>query len=203
MINGCVAQKIKMSRMFIDDMWIPVTLFWAPKMVCIKHTKDDRSGKTVAQFGTCEKRKKLIAKPQRAELEKSDLPMFAIRKEFACMDSISPKQSVSPCELFKKNDKIAITGTTIGRGMTGVMKRHNFGGGNASHGTSKAHRQMGSTGCNTMPSRVFKGKKMPGHYGCEQITCYSKIIATDPTQEIIAIMGSAPGKEGWVRIKLR
>lgn len=203
-VVGCIAKKIQMSRMIVKGCWVGVTLLWVPKMTVIgtKVYENKRS----LQIGVQECRSALLPKPQRAECEKLQIPALKIRKEFRCTDDreFQPGETISPADVFEIGQTISVGGITIGRGMSGVIKRHNFSGGNASHGTSKAHRQMGSTGCNTHPGRVFKNKKMPGHYGCERVTHHGiTVIAIDSEHEIIALAGSVPGKEGWVELKHR
>ena len=96
-----------------------------------------------------------------------------------------------------------VTGTSIGKGFAGAMKRHNFGGMRASHGVSISHRAHGSTGQNQDPGRVFKGKKMAGHLGDDRVTTQNlQVIRTDPDQGLILVSGAVPGaKGGWIMVR--
>ena len=105
--------------------------------------------------------------------------------------------------VFEVGQKIDIAGTSKGRGFAGVMKRYNFGGGRATHGAEKVHRQMGSTGQCQWPGRVFPGKKMPGHYGAKRITTQNiEIVRIDAEQNRILVKGAVPGsKNGLLELR--
>jgi large subunit ribosomal protein L3 len=106
-------------------------------------------------------------------------------------------------EHFVVGQKVDIIGITTGKGFEGAMKRHNFGGLPASHGVSISHRSLGSTGQRQDPGRVFKGKKMPGHLGVEQVTIQNlEVVATDAGQGLLVVHGAVPGiKGGWVAVR--
>jgi large subunit ribosomal protein L3 len=100
--------------------------------------------------------------------------------------------------LFEVGQKVDVRGTTIGRGFAGVMRRHNFGGGRATHGNSKAHRKPGSIGQNQDPGRVFKGKKMAGHMGnVARVQQNLEIVRVDSDRNLLLIRGSVPGPKGF------
>ena len=104
---------------------------------------------------------------------------------------------------FVEGQFVDVTGTSIGKGFAGVMKRHNFGGGRASHGNSVSHRSHGSTGQCQDPGKVFKGKKMAGHMGNTRVTTQNlKVVRTDPERGLIMVQGAVPGsKGGWILVK--
>ena len=104
---------------------------------------------------------------------------------------------------FVAGQKVDVTGTSIGKGFQGVMKRHNFGGGRASHGNSISHRSHGSTGQNQDPGRVFKGKKMAGHMGATRVTTQNlEVVSTDVDRGLILIRGAVPGAKGsWIMVR--
>jgi large subunit ribosomal protein L3 len=203
-VNSLFAKKVGMSRMLIEDKWIGVTLLWAPIMTVVNRKTYVSSGteRDVVQVGFDPCRNNVLAKPQRAELEARQLSAFRMRRELTCNKILESGAEINPGDVCEVGQELSVTARTIGRGTTGVMKRHNFGGGRASHGTSKAHRQMGSTGYgNTSPARVFKNKKMPGHYGNESVTHHGlRVVAIDQHNQIIALRGSVPGKQGWVKL---
>src|SRR5690606_31350288 len=104
---------------------------------------------------------------------------------------------------FVAGQKVDVTGTSIGKGFQGVMKRHNFGGGRASHGNSVSHRSHGSTGQRQDPGKVFKGKKMAGHMGATRVTTQNvEVVSTDADRGLILIRGAVPGSKGaWIYVR--
>jgi len=206
-VNSLFAKKVQMSRMVVDGRWMGVTLVWTPDMTVIaKKTYGEGSdARTVAQVGFNECRASLLAKPQRAEFERHGLSAYRMRREVTCNRDMMVGDRITSDLVFEVGQEVSVTGQTIGRGTAGVMKRHNFAGNRASHGASKVHRQMGSTAYgNTSPAHVFKNKKMPGHYGDERVTHHGlRIVAIDTNDQIMALRGSLPGKEGWVKLFYR
>jgi len=205
MRSGLVLEKIGMTRLFTDaGEHVPVTVLRLPVNQVISHKVQDKHGYTslVLAYGE--------VKPQR--LSQS---MLGVYKK----DSFEPKQKVAEfrvtpenlpevgssltVEHFEAGQFVDIQGVTIGKGFAGVMKRHNFGGLRASHGVSVSHRSHGSTGQRQDPGKVFKGKKMAGHMGCEKVTIQNlKIVQIDPAQNLIFVKGSVPGADrSLVRMK--
>lgn len=193
-LSGFIAKKVTMSRVVHDGKIIGATLLWVPPMTVI--AKKYYDGKCFAQVGV--QINKNISKPQKAELEKLGLPMMDVRKEFLCDESVNVGDTIDPGRVFSEGESFKATARTIGRGFTGPMKRWNFAGLPASHGASKSHRSHGSTGQRTLPGRVFKGKKMAGHYGNENVSVSVEILDYDPKTSILSVFSSVPGKAGLV-----
>jgi large subunit ribosomal protein L3 len=180
--------------------WLGVTLLWVPEAFVLG-LREYESRRAV-QLGVVECKPSAIAKPQRVECEKLGAPHLKLRREFELIEGgLSVGDKLAVTQVFNLGDMVSITGKTIGRGTSGVMKRWNFGGGPASHGTSLAHRKPGSTG-SRKANRTFKNKKMPGCYGNEQVTVQGlQILDVDPVNQILVVRGSVPGKNGWVNVE--
>lgn len=205
MRSGVIAQKVGMTRIFTDaGEHIPVTVLKLDKCQVLGHRTNDKNGYTALQLGAG------MRKPSR--LTKADRQNFAIAK-------VEPKRKlaefrVSPDNLIEVGAEITadhfiagqfvdVTGTNQGKGFQGAMKRWNFGGGRASHGTSLSHRALGSTGQRQDPGKVFKGKKMAGHMGDARVTTQNLVVVrTDSVRGLVMVRGAVPGaKGGWVLVR--
>ncbi|ROU02651.1 50S ribosomal protein L3 [Histidinibacterium lentulum] len=203
--SGIIAKKIGMTRIFQEDgRQIPVTVLQLDKLQVVAQRTADRDGYTAVQLG--------------AGTAKAKRTTAALRGHFA-KASVEPKRKiaefrVAPENLIEVGEEITadhyfegqyvdVSGTSIGKGFQGAMKRHNFGGLRASHGVSISHRSHGSTGQCQDPGKVFKGKKMAGHMGAVRVTTQNlQVIRTDADRGIIMVKGAVPGsKGGWVTVK--
>ncbi len=193
MINGFIAKKVGMSQKFLENGdHIPVTLLEVEDHFVVGKS----SGRI--KLGTDLTKEMRLNKPQRNFLKKYSLPMVRKVKEFDCsdVDSYEVGQAVT-VNALSDFDYVDVTAHTKGRGFTGVIKRWNFGGLCASHGVSVSHRSHGSTGNRQDPGRVFKGKKMAGHYGDAQRTIQNlKVIEVIPESKLILVKGAVPGPKG-------
>ncbi len=137
-------------------------------------------------------------------LKKSDAEPKAILREFrqADMVDVKPGETLT-VEQLKVGDIVHVTGTTKGRGFAGGMKRYGFHGHKASHGTHESFRGPGSIGSSASPSRVFKGKRMPGHMGCDRVTIRNlEVIKVDQENNLLVVKGAGPGaRNGWIEIR--
>ncbi|WP_084794223.1 50S ribosomal protein L3 [Pseudoponticoccus marisrubri] len=205
MRSGVIAKKIGMTRLFMEDgKQIPVTVLQLDGLQVVAQRTSDKDGYTAVQLG--------------AGTAKAKRTSQALRGHFA-KASVEPKRKVaefrvSPENLIEVGEEIIadhyfegqfvdVSGTTIGKGFAGAMKRHNFGGLRATHGVSISHRSHGSTGQCQDPGKVFKGKKMAGHMGAVRITTQNlQVVKTDSDRGIIMIKGAVPGPKGsWVTVK--
>ncbi len=195
MIGEIIGTKIGMTQIFDGEgKAIIVTAIlagpcWITQMKSIK-----KDGYSAVQLGFGEKKEAKINKPQREHFKKNNIKPLGTLKEFRVKDikdyQIGQEIKV---DLFKEGDLVDITGISKGKGFQGVIKRHGFKGGRASHG-STFHRAPGSIGASSCPSRVFKGTKMPGRMGGEQRTMKKlKIIKIDVENNLIMVKGSIPG----------
>jgi large subunit ribosomal protein L3 len=205
MRSGVIAKKVGMTRLFMEDgRQIPVTVLQLDNLQVVAHRTDEKDGYTAVQLGAGTAKAKRTSK--------------AMRGHFAAA-SVEPKRKVAefrvaPENLIEVGAEIAAThyldgqfvdvsGTSIGKGFAGAMKRHNFSGLRATHGVSISHRSHGSTGQCQDPGKVFKGKKMAGHMGAAKVTTQNlQVVRTDEDRGLVFIKGAVPGsKGGWVTIK--
>jgi large subunit ribosomal protein L3 len=190
-----LGRKLGMSQVWSsDDRLIPCTVIEAgPCFVSqIKTTKTDGYNAVQLAFGDMKASK--ISKPEAGHLAKAGLPAKKHLHEMRTADGETFKKGQKILvDIFEVGSKIDVTGTSKGKGFAGVMKRHNFKGGPGGHG-SHFHRAPGSVGMCATPSRVLKGKKMPGHMGAETVTVQKlEIIKIDAEQNLLVVKGAVPG----------
>ncbi|MEM7714525.1 MAG: 50S ribosomal protein L3 [Cyanobacteria bacterium P01_A01_bin.68] len=204
MRTGVVAKKIGMSHCYIDNQHFPVTVLKLEKCVVLGIKTAEKDGYDSVVLGYGSKKSANINKPMRGILKKVKVESVRGVAEFR----ISPKASldvgsVISADHYVKNQYIDASSVSIGKGFAGGMKRHNFGGLEATHGVSISHRSHGSTGQCQEPGKVFKGKKMAGHLGSKNVTIQNlRIISVDSQAGVIYVKGSVPGAKGsLVRIR--
>ncbi|MGK5094876.1 50S ribosomal protein L3 [Deltaproteobacteria bacterium TL4] len=198
MLNGMLAQKIGMTQIFENDgTVVPVTVLQVGPMAVIQKKTEEIDGYDSVQMGFVNIPERKITKPIKGHL-KGQAPVRYL-KEFKVEDinqvQIGQKFDVS---IFEEGEKISVTGTSKGKGFAGVMKRWGFSGQPASHG-HRGHRMTGSIGQCTFPGKVFKGKKMHGHQGDEQITTLGlKVVKIIKDNSLLLVKGAVPGKTGGI-----
>ena len=201
MAIGVVGRKAGMTRVFTDaGETIPVTVIEVlPNRVTQVKSKDKEGYRAVqVTYGT--RRPQLYSKAVIGHLAKANVAPGEAMVEFRLADAdkidLKPGSEVK-VDLFKAGDPVDVTGTTIGKGFAGVMKRHNFGGLPATHGVSVSHRSPGSIGQRQTPGRVFKGRRMAGHMGVVRRTTENlKVVEVDAERNLLLIRGAVPGAEG-------
>ena len=200
---GLIAKKVGNSSFFTDNgNAIPVTIVKVEDCFVSGIKTLEKDGYSAVQLASIDKSDKVkkINKPQRKIFTSLDIKPKKILKEYRVDNDSVPK--LGTCinvNYFEKNQYVDVSGTTIGKGFAGVMKRHNFSGLRASHGVSVSHRSGGSTGQNQEPGKVFKGKKMAGHMGAKQATKQNlKLIDIDEENNLLVIKGSIPGKKNSI-----
>ena len=205
MINAIYGKKIGMTQIFDEnDRVVPVTVIVAePNKICqVKTTGTD--GYEAVQLGFGSIKEKKVNKPMAGHFAKQGIAptryLREVRVENASEYKPGDEQTVAA---FAEVKKVDVTGTSKGKGFQGVIKRHGFGGGRASHG-SHFHRIPGSIGQCATPSRVFKGVRLPGHMGCDTVTVKNlEVVRVDADQNLILVKGSVPGgKNGIVRVRM-
>jgi len=206
MRTGIIAKKLGMSRILEQEngRHIPVTVLEVENCQVIAQRTQDKDGYTALQLGAGTRKAKNVSKANRGHFAKAKVEAKAKLAEFR----VDPKNMVDVgAELgvnhFLAGQFVDVTGTSIGRGFQGAMKRWNFGGMRATHGVSITHRAHGSTGQRQDPGKVFKNKKMAGHMGDETVTKQSlEIVGLDEDMGLILIKGAVPGaKNSYVLIK--
>ncbi len=205
MRTGLIAKKVGMTRIFsAEGEHLPVTVMQLDKCQVVGQRTADKNGYTAVQLGAGAKKAKRTTKAERGQFAKANVEPKAKVVEFRVSEEnmIEVGEEIIADHYFE-GQYVDVTGTSIGKGFAGAMKRHNFGGLRATHGVSISHRSHGSTGQCQDPGKVFKGKKMAGHMGASRVTTQNlQIVKTDADRGLILIKGAVPGpKGGWVLIK--
>jgi len=204
---GIIGKKLGMSQIFKENgVVIPVTVIEAKENYVVQiKKKDGKDGYSAVQIGYEEVKEKKLTKAELERLKKNNLPPLKILRELRMKDDkeveefkVGQKINV---EIFKEGEFVDITGKSIGKGFQGVVKRHGFHGGPATHG-SMSHRRPGSIG-GTTPARVLKGKKMAGHMGDETVTIQNlEVVKVIPEKNLIMVKGAVPGhRNGYLLIR--
>ena len=200
MCKGLVAKKLGMTSMFgPNGQYIPVTVLQVGPCVVTQVKKDETDGYKALQLGYGSKKEKNTNKPLKGHFKKASDICFETLKEVGVdnPDDYTLGQSIG-AEIFAVGEKVNVTGTTKGRGFSGVMKRHGFNGGRMTHG-SHSKRTPGSIGCSAWPSKVIKGKRLPGQYGGETKTVRNlEIVDIRPEENLILLKGPLPGSRSGI-----
>ncbi|MEM6383468.1 MAG: 50S ribosomal protein L3 [Pseudomonadota bacterium] len=205
MRSGLIAQKVGMTRIFAEDgRHIPVTVLKIDNCQVVGQRTMEKNGYTAVQLGAGLAKVKNTNKADRGAFAKANVEPKRKLAEFRVSeDNLVDVGAEFTADHFVAGQFVDVSGTSIGKGFAGAMKRHNFGGLRASHGVSISHRAHGSTGQCQDPGKVFKGKKMAGQMGNERVTTQNlKVVKTDVERGLIMIEGSVPGsKGGWVMVR--
>jgi len=202
MALGLVGKKVGMTRVFNDEgVSTPVTVVQVEPNRVTQVKQEVSDGYLALQLTTGVRRANRVTKPLRGHFAKAGTEagrkLWEVRVDAETAEQF-PAGSELTVEILQQGQKVDVSGTTIGRGFAGVMRRHGFGGGRATHGNSKAHRKPGSIGQNQDPGRVFKGKKMAGHMGnVRRVQQNLEIVRIDVERNLILIRGSVPGPRGF------
>ncbi|MFH1665615.1 MAG: 50S ribosomal protein L3 [Candidatus Omnitrophota bacterium] len=195
---GILGKKIGMTQIFEEDgTRVPVTVVEAGPCLVQAVKNVEKDGYTAVQLGYESTKEKRLKKPQRENCKAKNLEPKKFVREVRCSGMPEVKVGdVVTNSIFQKGDFLDIEGVTKGKGFQGGMKRHNWSGGGATHG-SMSHRAPGSIGASSYPSRVFKGQRMAGHMGHRQCTVQNlEVVDIDTDNNIIAIKGAVPGANG-------
>ena len=198
---GIIARKLGMSRIFNDNgEHVPVTILRMEDVEVLSVKSIDKDGYTSVQLGFCNKKQKNITKPLRGFFAKiKSEPKERVAEFRVSEDAVLKVGDKLSVNHFIVGQKVDVIGVSQGKGFSGAMKRHNFGGMQASHGVSISHRSHGSTGNSQDPGRTWKGKKMAGQYGNVRITTQNlKVVKLLEDDDLILIQGSVPGSKNGV-----
>ncbi|WP_068314095.1 50S ribosomal protein L3 [Polycladidibacter hongkongensis] len=205
MRSGVIAQKVGMTRVYNEaGEHVPVTVLALDKCQVVAHRTEEKNGYTALQLGVGAAKVKNTDRAMRGHFAAAKVePKRKVAEFRVTTDNLIEVGAELTADHFVNGQFVDVTGTSIGKGFAGAMKRHNFGGGRASHGVSISHRAHGSTGQCQDPGKVFKGKKMAGHMGSERVTTQNlKIVRTDAERGLILVEGSVPGsKGGWILVR--
>ncbi len=196
-MSGIIGKKIGMSSIFtVDGEQVPVTVIQAGPCKVVSIRTNEKDGYEAIQLGFSEKKEKNVSKPVFGQYKKNNLTPAAVLKEFKFPSVADYKIGDEiKVDIFKEGEKIKVAGRTKGKGFQGVMRRHGFGGvGGTTHGQSDRLRAPGSIGASSYPSRVFKGQRMAGRKGFENVTVANlKVVKILPEENLILVKGAVPG----------
>ncbi len=205
MRTGLIAQKMGMTRVFTPEgVNVPVTVLQMNDCQVVAVRSAGKDGYDAVQLGVAKAKPSRVSKPMRGHFAKAKVEPKRRLVEFRVSNDalLEVGQELSAAH-FVAGQYVDVTGTSIGKGFAGAMKRHNFAGLRASHGVSISHRSHGSTGNSQDPGRVFKGKKMAGHMGDRRVTSQNLVVVSiDEDRGLILVKGAVPGAEGsWVMVR--
>jgi large subunit ribosomal protein L3 len=203
MTIGLVGRKVGMTRIFTDDGGTqPVTVLDVSGNRVTQIKTPDTDGYAAVQVAFGKRRATRVSKPLAGHLAKAAVEAGRVLKEFRLarpeeLGELKIGAKVGVESVFKVGQRVDVQGVTVGKGFAGVIKRHHFGGQNASHGNSISHRVPGSTGQNQSPGHVFPGKRMPGHLGNKRRTIANLIVVRiDAERQLLLVKGSVHGSKG-------
>jgi large subunit ribosomal protein L3 len=205
MRSGVIAQKMGMTRVFTDTgEHVPVTVLKLGNCQVVGHRTNDKNGYVALQLGAGSRKVKNVTRADRGNFAIAKVePKRKIAEFRVSEDAMIPVGAEITADHFVVGQFVDVTGTSIGKGFAGGMKRWNFGGLRATHGVSISHRSIGSTGGRQDPGKTFKNKKMPGHMGVDRVTTLNlRVVSTDVERGLILVEGSVPGsKGGWIMVR--
>ena len=201
MQKGIIGKKIGMTQLFDENGMVgPVTVVEAGPCVVVQKKTVESDGYTAVQVGFGEVKANKLTKPAKGHFEKAGVAPKKTLKEFR-FDSIDEINvgDIIKADTFAAGDKVDVCGISKGKGYAGTIKRWNGHSLRATHGTGPVHRHAGSNGSTSTPSRVYKGKKLPGHLGAERVTVQNlAIVKVDAENNLIAVKGAIPGAKGGI-----
>ena len=205
MRSGIIAKKVGMTRLFMDNgKQIPVTVLHMENLQVVAQRTNEKHGYNAVQLGAGHSKAKSVSKAMRGHFAVAKVePKRKIAEFRVAPENLIEVGAEITAEHYVEGQFVDVSGTSIGKGFSGAMKRHNFSGLRASHGVSISHRSHGSTGQCQGPGKVFKGKKMAGHMGAARVTTQNlQVVKVDSERGLIMIKGAVPGsKGGWVTVK--
>ncbi|HUL77757.1 MAG TPA: 50S ribosomal protein L3 [Vicinamibacteria bacterium] len=200
-VQGIIGRKVGMTQVYAEDgRAYPVTVIEAGPCVVVQRKSKDKDGYSSVQLGLVEAGKaKKVTRAMKGHFEKAGLPPCRVLREFRVGDGAEVKVGDKVnVELFAAGDRISVSGTSRGLGFQGVVKRHHFRGGAATHG-SMFHRAPGSIGASAFPSRTLAGMKAAGHMGADRVTVRNlRVVRVDAGNNLLVVRGSVPGAGGSI-----
>ncbi len=198
MSKAILGRKLAMTQIFDENVLIPITIVEAGPCVIVERKVKKKNGYNAIQLGFLEVKENRVNKPESGHFRKSEVNPQKYLREIRVKDIGNLKiRDEIRVDVFKEGDLVDVVGISKGKGFAGVVKKYGFKGGPASHGAGGWRRRPGSIGASADPSRVFKGKKMPGKMGAEKKTVRNlKIVKVDKKENLLLIRGSLPGNKG-------
>jgi len=205
MRSGVIAQKVGMTRLFTEaGAHVSVTVLRLANCQVVGHRTKEKNGYVALQLGSGSRKVKNVTKAERGNFAIAKVEPKRKLAEFRVSDdALIPVGAEITADHFVVGQFVDVTGTSVGKGFAGAMKRWNFRGLRATHGVSVSHRSLGSTGNRQDPGKTFKNKKMPGQLGDERVTTLNlKVVQTDVERGLILVEGAVPGaKGGWITVR--
>lgn len=205
MRSGVIAQKVGMTRVYNDaGEHVPVTVLRLDNVQVVAQRTEEKNGYVAVQVGAGQSKVKNTSKALRGHFAASEVEPKAKLVEFrVSTENLVDVGAALTASHFSVGQLVDVTGTTVGKGFAGAIKRHNFGGLRATHGVSVSHRSHGSTGSNQDPGRVWKGKRMAGHMGQTRVTTQNlEVVSTDEERGLVLVKGAVPGSKGsWIIVR--
>jgi len=205
MRSGVIAQKVGMTRVFTEaGEHVPVTVLKLGNCQVLGHRTTEKNGYVALQLGSGTRKTVYLPKAERGQFAVAKVePKRKVTEFRVSEDALIPVGAEIQADHFVVGQFVDVTGTSVGKGFAGGIKRWNFGGLRATHGVSVSHRSLGSTGNRQDPGRTFPGKKMAGHLGAEQVTTLNlQVVSVDAEKGLIMVKGSVPGSDGnWVVVR--
>ena len=201
MKKGIIGKKIGMTQIFDESgKVIPVTVVEAGPCVVVQKKTNENDGYEAVQLGFGEVKVARVNKPMKGHFDKADVACKKELKEFRLEDCASINVGdILKADTFAVGDMVDVSGTSKGKGFQGTIKRHNNARLKETHGTGPVHRHAGSMGACSSPSRIYKGKGMPGHMGHEKVTVQNlEVVKIDVENNLIALKGAVPGPKGGI-----
>ncbi len=200
MQKGIIGKKIGMTQIFDENgKVIPVTVVEAGPCVVVQVKTVENDGYAAVQLGFGDKKANRVNKPMKGHFDKAEAGYKKTLKEFKFDDCSMEAGSLVKVDTFAVGDIVDVSGTSKGKGFQGTIKRHNNSRLKETHGTGPVHRHAGSMGACSSPSRIYKGKGMPGHMGAEKVTVQNlEVVKVDVENNLIAIKGAIPGPKGGI-----
>jgi large subunit ribosomal protein L3 len=199
MVTGIIGRKVGMTQVFgADGVVTPVTVVKAGPCVVVQAKSVAKDGYEAVQLGLVEDKPARVNKALAGHYAKAQVPPTRVRREVTVAKGATAPAAGEQvvCSIFAQGDRVDVIATSKGKGFQGVMKRHNFAGGAATHG-SMFHRAPGGIGASSFPSRVIKGKRFPGHMGSDRVTTRNlEVVRVDLEQNLILLDGAVPGAAG-------
>ena len=199
MVTGIIGRKVGMTQLFAEDGTVqPATVLKAGPCVVVQAKTRTTDGYEAVQIGLVEYRPARVNKPTAGHYKKANVPPTRVRREVGVKtgDDAPKAGDQVLVSIFQHGERVDVVGTSRGKGFQGVVKRHHFGGGAATHG-SMFHRAPGSIGASSYPSRVVKGMRAAGHMGADRVTTRNlKVLKVDAEQNLLIVRGAVPGGPG-------
>lgn len=201
MEKGIIGKKLGMTQLFDEDgSIVPITLIEAGPCVVVQQKTQDNDGYVSVQLGFGDMSERRVNKPQKGHFAKGDVAPKRHLKEFKLAGAADMNVGdIIKADIFAQGDKVDVTGISKGKGYAGSIKRFGSHSIKDTHGSGPVHRHAGSLGAGSDPSRVMKGKKLPGHMGVDQVTIQNlDVVRVDAENNLIALRGAVPGPKGGI-----